>query len=130
MRREFPSTVADELRRLRATASYDWQSKMVTVNDILTIRVVVSRCRPLGDAHGWLLRLSSLGKPDLTIIGRLAPGNSDFLDYFLLKPQDMHGLNQVTLRPGKDSEFDKYRYDDLSFLRKVIRLATARRTDQ
>ncbi len=45
VRREFPSTIADELRLLRATASYDWQSKMVTVNDSLTIRAVVSRWR-------------------------------------------------------------------------------------
>jgi hypothetical protein len=128
LRREFPIAIADELRLLRATASYDWQSKMVKVNNSLTIRAVVSRCRPLSDSHGWLLRLSSLGKPDLTIIGRLAPGNSDFLDYFLLKPQDVSGLNQVTLRPGKASAFDKFRYDNLSFLRKVIRLAMARRT--
>jgi len=103
---------------------------VVTVNDSLIIRAVVSRCRPLGDSHGWLLRLNSLGEPDITIIGRLAPGNSEFQDYFLLKPKNMRGLTQVTLRPGKDSIFDKYRYDDFSFLKNVIRLSKAKRAGE
>lgn len=98
---DFPVVIANELRLRKASASFDWQSKVVTVNDSLIIRAVVGRCRPLGDSHGWLLRWNSLGKPDITIIGRLAHVKSEFEDYFLPlfgwafcnASQDCEGLN-------------------------------------
>ena len=127
LRRDFSTLIADELRRLRASVSFDWQSQRLTVNDTLTIRTVVARCRPLGDSHGWLLRLRSLRTPDVTVIGRLSPDNRDFLDYLLLKPKNTRGLTQVTLSPGKDLIFEKYRYDDLSFLKSVVRWSKTQR---
>jgi DNA invertase Pin-like site-specific DNA recombinase len=127
VRREFSVLISDELRRLRASVTFDWQSQRLTVNGSMTVRTVVTRCRSLGDSHGWLLRLSSLGSPDVTVIGRLAPGNGDFMDYFSLKPRNIGGLTQLTLRPGTESVFEKYRYDDLLFLRNVVRLSKAKK---
>src|SRR5262249_21204248 len=126
VRRQFWTHIADELRRLRVSVTFDWQSKRLTVNDSLTIRAVVTRCRSLGNSYGWLLRLNSLWEPDVTVIGRLAPGNSDFMDYFLLSPRNMRGLTQLTLRPEGNSGFEKHRYPDLSFLRNVVRWSKAK----
>lgn len=98
----------------------------LTVNGGLTIRPVVTRCRSLGDSYGWLLRLDSPTTPDVMVIARLAPGNCDFLDYFLLKSRNTRGLKQLTIRNGNESIFEKYRYDDLSFLRTIIRLSKAK----
>jgi DNA invertase Pin-like site-specific DNA recombinase len=127
MRRDFSTRVADELCRLKATTAYDWQSKTLIVNDSLTVRMVVTRCRSLGESHGWLLRLGSAWKPDVTVIGRLAVGNSDFMDYFLLRPRNMRGLTQVTLRSDESSAFEECRYDDLSFLTNVVRWSKSRK---
>jgi DNA invertase Pin-like site-specific DNA recombinase len=123
VRRDFPLFIADELRRLRAKVSFDWQAKRLTVNDSLKVRTVVTRCRTLGRSYGWLIRLNSPSNPDVMIIGRLAPGNREFLDYFFLKPRNVPGLTQLTIPAGSESILEKYRYDDLSFLTKVIRLS-------
>jgi hypothetical protein len=126
VRREFSTLIADELRRLKASVTFDWQSQRLTVNESLTVRTVVARCRSLGNSYGWVLRLNSLGNPDVTVIGRLAPGNCVFMDYFLLRPRNMRGLTQLTLRPeGGCSGFEKHRYDDLSFARNVVRWSKA-----
>jgi hypothetical protein len=127
VRREFSTLIADELRRLRASVTFDWQSQRLTVNESMTVRTVVTRCRALGSSYGWVLRLSSLGNPDVTVIGRLAPDNCDFMDYFLLKPHNIRGLKQLTLHPKGESAFEKYRYGDLSFLRNVVRWTRAKK---
>ena len=65
--------------------------------------------------------------PDVTVLGRLASGKYDFMDYFLLKPRHIRGLTQLTLHPEQESIFEKYRYGDLSFLKNVIRWSKAKR---
>jgi hypothetical protein len=81
----------------------------------------------MGKSYGWLIRLTSQSKPDVVIVGRLAPGNEQFLDYYFFKPRNGRGKTQETIRPDKVTSFEKYRYDDLSFLPKLIRMSKRKR---
>ncbi|HWZ30388.1 MAG TPA: recombinase family protein [Bryobacteraceae bacterium] len=126
IRRRFTAMILDGLRRLGVSAMQDSRTKLLQVNGNLTVRCVVARCRPLGQSHGWLLRLHSPTKADATVIARLTSGNEELFDYFCLPRQESRRLKQLTLRPRTQSNIDRYRSDDLTFLKKLARRSKAK----
>src|SRR5262249_300237 len=99
----------------------DSRTKLLDLDGRLKIRLVVTRCRMLGQSYEWRLRLYSPTDPDITLIARLAPGNEDYLDYFSIPRRAIRGLNLITLRPGGESIFGLYRFQDLAFLKRLGR---------
>jgi hypothetical protein len=63
----------------------------------------------------------------MLIIARLTPANDTFQEYFCIPRRGLGSLKQITLRPATASGFDKYRQDDLTFLKKLARRSKAKR---
>ena len=126
IRRRFTAIILSELRRMGVSAMQDSRTKLLDLSGNMTVRCVVTRCRPLGQSHGWFLRLHSPTKPDVTVIARLASGNDEFFDYFCVPCQALRRFKQLTLRPGNESILDAYRSDDLTFLKKLARRSKAK----
>ena len=133
VRREFTTTIMNELKGMGAKVVQNSRTKLLFFNGTLTIRLVVAPCRPLRDeckSDGWLLRLYSMTDPDATVIARLEAGNSEFRDYFCVPRKAMPTARQVSLRPG-DEWFDfgilpkawlsTHNFKDRSFLRNLVR---------
>ncbi len=120
-RRKFTSTIIEQFTKMGVAVTQDSRTKLIQLNGSLTVRLLVSRCKPLGSSHGWLLRLHSRARQDMLVIARLAPGNETFQDYFCIPQRALGSLKQITARPYKASEFDRYRHDDLGFLKKLAR---------
>jgi DNA invertase Pin-like site-specific DNA recombinase len=123
VRRDFTTTVMNELKGLGAKVVQNSRTKLLSVNGTLTIRLVVAPCRPLRDeckSDGWLLRLYSITDADVTVFARLEAGDSEFRDYFCVPRKAMPTARQVSLRPG-DEWLSAHRFKDRSFLSKLVR---------
>jgi DNA invertase Pin-like site-specific DNA recombinase len=120
IRKGFTETVVDELTKGGASVRQDSRTKLLWINETLSIRVAVMRCRSRKHPDRWIMRLSSPVSPDATVVARLKPGNETILDYFCIPLAAQNSLTQLTLRAMAASPFDVYRYTDLAFLRDLV----------
>jgi DNA invertase Pin-like site-specific DNA recombinase len=90
------------------------------INGEFTVRVKVAACRTTNVGYRWLLRLDGKSKADITLVARLAPTNDQVLDYFALPATDR--LPRY-IRVGSEDDMVAgiYRFDDLSFLKSLVR---------
>jgi DNA invertase Pin-like site-specific DNA recombinase len=119
IRRRFIVSVMDELVSLGASVRQDARTKLVVVNQNLTMRLVIAPCRPCKRFDRWKLHLYSPLKPDFTLIARLAPENKAILDYFYF-PWREEAPRQITVGRVKASAFNARRFNDLTFLKGVL----------
>jgi DNA invertase Pin-like site-specific DNA recombinase len=118
LRRMHPEMVADviaNIERLGGVVDRDRDTDLLTVNGEFSASVVLARCRKTEAGRcRWLIRLDAGLRPDITLAVRLAPGNREILDYYLLPQVD---LRPARLRMGQDNgvDLDCFRFDDLSF---------------
>ena len=124
LRRLFPTTVEDMLRHIRelgGTIRRELESGLVVVNDEFTVSMIIARCQETkAGSYRWTIRLETGLSPDITIAARMAPGNGEILDYYLLPTIDM---DSARLRLSEDNGIglDVYRYETLERLYDLAR---------
>ncbi|MBY5635928.1 recombinase family protein [Rhizobium leguminosarum] len=117
LRRMYPDLLAGVIQGLQSSGgavSQDLQTDLLTINQEFTASVVIVRClqTPAGSLR-WKVRLDTVLKPDVTVVVRMGPGNTEPYDYYLLPLLDMH---QAVLRLCEFNglSFDAYRCESLS----------------
>ena len=107
--------VIANIERLGGVVDRDRDSDLLTINGEFSASLVLARCRSTqAGHHRWLIRLDAGLGPDITLAVRMAPGNREILDYYLLPHVD---LRAARLRMGQDNglDLDCFRFNDLSF---------------
>lgn len=119
LRELFPSIVADTLERIRAVGGrvdIDPRTDILSVNEEFTVSLVLSRCQETqGGARRWVIRFDSGLVPDITVAVRMAPGNDEVHDYYLLPSIDMTAP-RLRLAEENGAGLDTYRFDGLEAL--------------
>lgn len=113
IRQDFTAAVLKHLETMGVSAAHHNQTRLIELSDQTTIRPIVARCKTMNKSHGWILRLKSARSPDFTIIARLAPGNRQYLDYFVLPRTTFGSMTQLTVRCDSTCQFEPYRTDTL-----------------
>lgn len=121
-----PKVVGDVIERIRDLGGYvcrDSTMDQLRINDEFTAAVVIARCRQThSGAFRWLIRVDGGSNSDITVAVRLAAGNQDILDYYLLPRIDLT-FEQLLLAEDNALSLDTYRFDTLEFF-----LGMAKRT--
>ncbi len=129
LRRMFPTVVEDTLRRIRdlgGSVRRELESGLVVINDEFTVSLVISRCETTkAGAHRWTIRLETSLLSDITVAVRMAPGNRDILDYYLLPAIDM-AVNKLRLAEDNGVGLDAYRFTALERLFDLVRRVALR----
>lgn len=113
--KEHCQEIINRIRQMGATVDRDPITDLLLINEEFTASLILARCRqtPAGD-YRWLLRLEQSHCPDITVAGRLNPGNQSVLDYYLLPSLDVVE-DQIRLAPDNGIALDVYRFEDLKF---------------
>jgi hypothetical protein len=119
-RREYSKLLVDELRATGACVELGPRPGLLTVNQEFTILFTVARCVVNDRRTKWKLRLNSRMRPDITVIGRMAPGNEVILDYYLVGGTEKLETT-LTVEPENGFAIDVYRFNDLSVLKNLAR---------
>ena len=103
------------LERAGGAVARDPLTELLTVNAEFTASVVIARHHETaaGSAR-WRIRLDAGLVPDVTVAVRMAPGNVDTLDYYVLPRIDMTEPH-LRLADANGLSLDGYRFDDLDF---------------
>jgi hypothetical protein len=107
--------VIANIERLGGVVDRDRDSDLLTINGEFSASLVLARCQQTEAGHRrWLIRLDVGLRPDITLAVRMAPGNREILDYYLLPQVD---LRPARLRMGQDNglDLDCFRFNDLNF---------------
>ena len=113
-----PEMVADviaNIERLGGVVDRERETDLLTINGEFSASLVLARCRNTeAGHHRWLIRFDAGLGPDITLAVRMAPGNHEILDYYLLSQVDSR---PAKLRMGQDNglDLDCFRFNDLSF---------------
>ena len=79
------------------------------------------RCREISAGnYRWVVRLDNTLQPDVTIAARLAPENTEVLDYYLL-PRMEEMAAKLRLSANTNIVLDACRFDNLNFLMAMSR---------
>jgi DNA invertase Pin-like site-specific DNA recombinase len=128
LRRLYPEIVLRTERALTDMGGTVWrdpQTDLLHLNDELVISVVLARCQALPDGlKRWQVHFDPAKySTDVTVAIRLDVANSTELDYYVL-PRLNFGISQLKVSERNATEFECFRFDDLSPLYQL-----ARRTD-
>lgn len=88
---------------------------LLHVNGEFRVSVVLCRYQETyAGSSRWLIRLDESLHPEITIAARMAPGNKEIQDYYLLPAID---LTWGKLRLAEQNGFylDTYRFEDLAY---------------
>ncbi|MCW6531962.1 recombinase family protein [Sphingomonas sp. MMSM20] len=111
-----------EIERLGGKVEFDPRTDLLTVNEELTISIVLARCLVTpGGSLRWKIRLDSGLKPDITVAVRLAPDNKQPRDYYLLPWLDIGTSRGVRLSEDNGFDIDTYRTEALDPLYHLTR---------
>lgn len=116
LRRMHPDIMAraiSEIQNLGGTVRRNPITDLLTINGELTASIVIVRCMetPVG-SHRWKIRFDASLRPDITVAIRMAPGNADIFDYYLLPRVEM-AQTQFRLKEDNGIFWDAYRCDSL-----------------
>jgi len=104
-------TVA-EIERQGGAVQQDPTTDLLTINTEFTASLVIVRCTATNaGSHRWKVRLDTSLLPDITVVHRMAPGNQEVLDYYLLPRID---LVSQRIRLAEDNAFSLDAFRDLS----------------
>jgi DNA invertase Pin-like site-specific DNA recombinase len=111
-----------ELRAAGATVTFGSQHTLLVINNEFTVLFAFSRCRDQ-DGHGdhWAMNLDSNLKPDLTVVMRMARGNEEPLDYFLIPRMAMLPKLRFEIRAEIGFMLNTYRFPNLDILKALCR---------
>jgi len=131
LRRLHPGVVADvvaNIERVESRVSQSPDTDLLTVNDELTISVIVVRCVELpGGGRRWKLRFDTGLRPDITVAVRMAAGNQTMLDYYLLPRLDPGWIGATAKEEDNGLFLDAYRFDSLARLYQLLARRRIRR---
>jgi len=123
LRRLHPNIVHDAIRGLRKAGAEvsDGGNGLLLVNNEITLSVVVARCLQLTSGScRWKIRLDSALKPDITIAARMAIGNTQVQDYYVLPMLDMQEA-VIRLCDFNGLSLDAYRVGELNSFYELFR---------
>ncbi|MBX6382446.1 MAG: recombinase family protein [Microbispora sp.] len=116
LRATYPEVIAaaiDGIRRAGGEVEQDPATDLLTINGEFTASIVLARCQEtLSRVLRWHVRLDLGLAPDITVAVRMAPGNQEALDYYLLPRLDL-SLPRLRLREHNGITLDAYRFDGL-----------------
>lgn len=112
-----PGIVADvvsKIAELGGTVDRNEATDLLTINDEFTASVIIVRCQetPAGSLR-WKIRLDQGLRPDITIAVRMAEGNADARDYYLLPWIESGSDPSIRLAPDNGVILDAFRFDTL-----------------
>lgn len=116
MHPEIVARTVAEMERLGGSIARDAKTDLLTVNSELRVSLVIARCfaRPSGSLR-WTIRFDAGLAPDITVAVRMADGNREILDYYLLPAADMTA-SRLRLAPDNGVSLDAYRFETLDYL--------------
>lgn len=122
LRAMHPDLVADTIERIRelgGTVEVDPESGLLWINREFTVSLVLSRCQETAAGSlRWNIRLEAGLAPDITVAVRMAQGNQEPLDYYLLPAIDMT-LSRLRLAEENGASLDIYRFETLDYLHRL-----------
>lgn len=119
-----PKIVSDVVNGFRSAGCnliQDPVTDFITVNDEISLSVVIARCRqtPAG-SYRWRLRFETGLQPDITVAVRMDARNHAALDYYLLPSIDI-ASNKLRLAEENGLAIDCYRFGSLDVLCELLR---------
>ena len=125
LRQMHPDIVARStasIEALGATVRRDPETDMLSISGELTVSLVIVRCQETSSGtRRWKIRFDTSLRPDITVAVRMAPGNHDVFDYYLLPRIDFVS-NALQLKESNGIFWDAYRVDSLDqFFRLMAR---------
>ncbi|MBF0626472.1 MAG: recombinase family protein [Magnetococcales bacterium] len=119
LRRLHPEAVAQMIAGIEGiggVVKHDPVTDLLTVNREFTVSLVIARHREtLTGASRWFIRFDTGLCPDISVVARMAPGNTAIRDYYLL-PALLFDRKPLRLEDINGAFLDAFRFDDLSFL--------------
>jgi DNA invertase Pin-like site-specific DNA recombinase len=119
LRAMHPTVVAatvEGIRRAGGEVEQDPASDLLTINGEFTASIVLARCQETASGRlRWHIRLDVGLAPDITVAVRMAVGNRESLDYYLLPRLDV-SFPRFRLEEHNGITFDAYRFDGLDAL--------------
>ena len=113
--------VVGKLRELGATVSQAEDTGLLTLDDDLSVSVVVARHRTTEAGFSrWLIRFDASLMPDITIAVRMEPGNAEIKDFYLLPALGMEE-DRVRFAEHNGVWLDAFRFDSLDFFYSMAR---------
>jgi DNA invertase Pin-like site-specific DNA recombinase len=114
-----PDIVAKTIEGIRSAGGEVVQApetELLTVNSEFTAAIVLARCQetPAGGLR-WNIRLDTGLAPDISVAVRLAQGNRDILDYYLL-PRIDPSCARLRLSTDNGFSLDAFRFETLDAL--------------
>ena len=119
---EWIGALVMDLQSKGAKVDRNPDTDVLTINEELTVRFLVSRCCRSKSGHRWYFRPENLPSCDITIEARMNPRNDRVLDYFVV-PRLERCRNQSYYGSSK-SFINIFRFDDLSVLDNMVRRTT------
>lgn len=116
--------IISDLRAIGAEVRQDGSVDTFVINENWTASLILARCQETQAGNlRWLFRLERSLNTDVTIAARLAPGNQEVLDYYLL-PRLEEFEKHIRLAPKNGLVLDVYRYDNLDLFFNLTRRVT------
>jgi len=107
--------VVAKLRELGAFVAEDEKTGLLSLDDELSVSIVIARHRQTeAGSSRWLIRFDAGLKPDITIAVRMDSGNSAIRDFYLLPALDMTWDN-LRLAEYNGVWLDAYQFESLDF---------------
>jgi DNA invertase Pin-like site-specific DNA recombinase len=104
------------IRRAGGEVEQDPASDLLTINGEFTASIVLARCQETASGRlRWHIRFDVGLAPDITVAVRMAVGNRESLDYYLLPRLDV-SFARLRLEEQNGITFDAYRFDGLDAL--------------
>lgn len=117
LRRLHPQLLGKVLEGLRlagGTVDQDPGTDLLTINQEFTASIVIVRCiQTFAGSLRWKVRLDTVLKPDITVVVRMGPDNTEPYDYYLLPLLDMRDA-VLRLCEFNGLSLDAYRCENLS----------------
>lgn len=105
-----------EIARLGGTLQRDAATDLLYINEEFSVSLVLARCHTVESGHSrWKVRFDTSLQPDITVAVRLAHGNQEPLDYYLLPRLDFGG-SPIRLAEHNPVELESFRFDTLDYL--------------
>jgi DNA invertase Pin-like site-specific DNA recombinase len=111
--REIVADTISKIEALGGQVRMEAESELLVINEELRASVVICRHYATeAGANRWKIHLDAGLLPDITIAVRMAPGNQQALDYYLLPAIDIERPD-IRLRENNGLALDAYRFEDL-----------------
>jgi hypothetical protein len=92
----------------------DEVSDLLTINEEFTASLIVVRCQETAAGNlRWKIRLDQGLRPDITIAVRMAEGNAEARDYYLLPWIENGSDPSIRLAADNGVMLDAFRFDNL-----------------